>query len=148
MNKTELQKLIDDAPDGAEIELKINGELAKPEKKHYELEIPDSDFFMLTPVGGVTDVDRVLRPATRRKAYECGNTAPTLEDGQRMQRWDRLNMLITSFIAKCNAELNWVADFDDIYQEKHFLIFIHDGEGVDVDYCNTCLLYTSPSPRD
>lgn len=137
MNKTELQKLIDDAPDGADIELKINGELAAPAKKPYELEIPATSICRLLPCGDLDWVSPTLYPALHRKAYTQGNTAPTQAGGERMQRWRKLNMLITSFIAKCNAELRWVADFDDMLEEKHFLVFVHHQEEIDVDYCST-----------
>ena len=133
MNKTELQKMIDEAPDGAEIELKINGEIAEPTKKPYELEIPATSVCRLLPCGDLDWVSPTLYPSLHRKAYIQGNTAPTQAGGERMQRWDKLNMLITSFIAKCNAELNWVADFGNVGQLKNYLSFDFKDKQVVID---------------
>ena len=139
MNKTELQKLIDEAPDDATIELRINGELVKPEKKPYELDIPKTDIYRSR--GSVIQTFKYADDhSLYRTLYESGNTEATYEDAQRMQRWRKLNMLITSFIAKCNAELNWVADFGDKFQSKHYLVFNHKKRSI-VVYCDLCYQY-------
>ena len=133
MTKEQLQKLIDEAPDGAEIELRVNGELAKPEKQPYKLNIHQSAVLYTMYGNGKVSVgghDRLLY-------YAHGKTAPTREQAQLMQRWDKLNMLITSFIADCNAELGWVADFNDEDQLKWYFEWRYDDGQPYCDWCGT-----------